>query len=151
MNLCIPSHAQKKLFKKNFICVSLRCDLVISLCIKMCYKLIASYTSELRFELSLIAFAVSSSILFAAAEWGFTEPFARCGLCSWWAFIVHMRTRTTMIMERKTIAAQTILTYFLRGLQCLRRISEKASFTDSHSTKLSIPGYAFSRVWMELM
>lgn len=151
MNLCIPSHAQKKLFKKKLHLRIFRlwfCDFFI---FKMCYKLIASYTSELRFELSLIAFAVWSSILFAAAEWGFTEPFARCSLCSWWAFIVHMRTRTTMIMERKTIAAQTILTYFLRGLQWLRRISEKASFTDSHSTKLSIPGYAFSRVWMELV
>lgn len=80
------------------------------------------------------------STIFAIKPSGLTDPSAKWESCSWQAFIIHTRTKTTITSEIKIIEAQTRRTYLFNGLQCSMMISEKASLTVWHSTRFSIPG-----------
>lgn len=118
------------IFQEKYINLEKKCRLVIN------------YASTSLFP---------DSTSFSAAECGFTEPSAEWCSCSWWAWTVHIRTRNTMLNDRNSIDPHTILTYFFNGLQWFVRISENAALTDWHSTRLSMPGYAFNRFWIELV
>lgn len=83
------------------------------------------------------------------SEWSSIEPSEVWSSWRWWAWSVQIRTRNTIIMERKTSPDHTKWTFLFNGLQCLTRISENASFTDSHSIRFSMSGYTFSSFWIE--
>lgn len=109
------------------------------------------YTSNwASVSLEFLMLVSDTNLSGGVADWGFTAPSEEWLFLSWYDFVVHVRTRITMIVERAVIAAQTMWIYFFTGLHCLKSISLITSFTIWQSTRFSMPGKAFIKSWMEL-